>query len=199
MILTLVRIILLCYFFLLPTLCKSQLYGALGISTPDKNLSNITGNGLLFGVSYHHKVGEKFKLLGSSSFILFESKHYPDNLPVGTPISWDYKVNMLPLLFGASFHPFNGRFTRNLFVSGKAGGQWIFFKSDNIGFQESVYYVSKELDFSYSYEFGLDLKGFYIAIANIRIASRGNTLIKSTGYLAIMANIRLLKKEIVKK
>ncbi len=156
-------------------------------------MSNLAGEGVSLGASYRHVLSKRFELTGSTSFIFFHSKHYPAYTPVGIPVSLDYKVNMLPLLVGASFHPFNGRFTKKLFLSGKVGGQWIFYKSDDLEVQQSTYYTSKELDFSYSYEVGIDLTVFQLLFASTFVVSRNDNLVNKINYFNITANIRVWK------
>ncbi len=179
--------------------CHGQFYGSIGLSIPDNNLSNIAGDGISIGSKYSHQLGQRFRLIGSVSYTSFQSEHYPSSVPAGVPPSVDYKVKMLPLLFGVSFHPFNGKFSKKLFISGKAGGQWIFFNLDQIDFQESVHYKSKELDFSYGYEGGMDLNVFQFVIANTFVSPRNPGIVQKVSYLTIALNFKIGRKTMIVK
>ncbi len=186
--------------FILSLLCfvnipsVAQLYGEAGVSIPDSKLENIAGTGVTIGLNYERKLGVKFKARLSTAFVYFGSKHYPPlGVPVGQPVSLDYRTSMLPVQVGIKFFPFSKFLGGKLFIGGRLGVQAVFFESDNIGYLESVFYKSQELDFSYVPSVGFDLKGACFEYEQQFIASRGNQLLKSVTYSNIKLSVKILQ------
>lgn len=171
----------------------AQLYGEIGVSVPDSKLEILAETGVTIGVNYEHKLGHWFKARLSTAYVHFGSKHYPPYSPVGLPVSVDFKTSMLPFQIGIKFFPFPKFLAGKLFIGGKLGVQAIFFESHSITNFESIFYKSKELDFSYVPSVGIDLNGACFEFEQQFIASNGNQRIKSVSYANFKLSVKIFK------
>ena len=174
---------------------SAQLYGEAGVSVPDSKLKNLAGTGIAIGPNYEYRLTSRFKARLSASFVYFAGKHYPRHgVPVGQPVSSDYKISMLPIQAGVKFFPFSKFLSGKFFVGGRLGVQSIFYESHFIGYQESVLYRSCELNFSYVPSAGFDLKIVCFEYEWQFITSQGNQTVNSASYSTIKMSIRIFPK-----
>jgi hypothetical protein len=154
----------------------SQISGTVGIAVPDHQLARIAEIGPTIGINYDRKLGTRFKASVNTYFT-----HFGDVSDQSGASG--YKMSGLPIMGGIKFFPLSGNFLSKLFVSGKVGGQFTFYKSYTYSIQESINYSSKELDFSYSPGLGVDFKWAYIEYDQLFVVNPNNhQLVRSMSY-----------------
>jgi hypothetical protein len=143
---------------------------------PDHQLARIANIGPTIGLNYDHKLGTRFKVSVNAYFTHFGDVSDPSGAS-------GHKMSGLPIMGGIKFFPLSGKFLSKLFVSGKVGGQFTFYKSYTYSIQESINYSSKELDFNYSPGLGVDFKWAYIEYDQLFLVNPNNhQLVKSVSY-----------------
>ncbi len=168
------------------------MYGNLGVSVPDHQLAQIAGTGPSFGFNYERKLGVRFKARASTCFTHFGDVSYPSSSPTPSTV---YKMSTLPVQVGLKFYPFMKNFWAKIFISGQLGGQFTFYKSNSYGIQESIYYSSQALDFSYMPSIGLDLNGVCFEYEKQFVVNpHGNQLVQRVSYSNFRFSVKIFRK-----